>query len=373
MTKRSSATSTGETVHVARLIRRSNRRRLVFAAVLLVVLASWASADARDIANVVHGAEIVNGEEFAVDVGAQRAVGRWISITGDTTVASRLTEERRDTLTGSPHRTPSFALMRIGHQLLIVRAGSRSIDATQKGIVAEIPADIEDRVATPLRAQGLQVLPVVLDAARPYRSDVLGRLASLVLFGLVSLVLLFTGLVRALDHSRHPIVRSLSTLGDPQQTAFVVEDELAQPQTVVGPLRFTRQFVVRLTRSDLAVARLDDVVFAYARSRPWIPVLSLLVAVVRPDRASVVVYDRDGWQTRLRTRDGRSARVALDELSRRCPWAVVGREYRPLWKRQRQRFLAAVEQRRRAPVLDLPPDADVASPARMLPRPVPVG
>lgn len=372
--RRAITTSDGEVVHVAKILRRSNRLRFWSGLVLLVVVAAWGAADARDIGNVLHGVEIVNGEEFAVDVGARHAVGRWISVTADMTVPSGLVEQRTNALTGSAATTARYSLMRLGHQVLVVRTGRGSTASSQEGIVTAVPLDVATDVVDPLRAQGLQVLPVLLDAARPYRSDVLGRMVSLVLFGLAGLCLFLSGLVRSLDHARHPIVRNLTAHGDPQETAFVVEDELASPHLVVGALRFTRSFVVRLTRSDVAVARLDDVVFAYTTTRLWIPVVSFLLGVVQPDRASLYVYDRDGWVTRLRTRDGRAARAAIAQLEELCPWAVIGAQYRTLWKKDRSRFLAAVEQRRRAPILSRPPDAglplDPQGPAPMPSQPL---
>jgi len=205
----------------------------------------------------------------------------------------------------------------------------------------------ENAVVSPLERQYPQskgmFLPTMLDATG-FRNDGYWALAiCLPLFVLAAWCLRLAH-ERRTQPQRHPILKVLASIGEPQELAASIDAELRIGAKKVGKATATSSWILRPTTFGLNICQIERLIWVYKKVtrhyHNFIPTGKTFAALL---------WDRSGRAVEI---DGSQEKI--DELLAivlgRAPWVVAGfdKELEHLSKSNWAAFVSAVDERRLA-------------------------
>jgi hypothetical protein len=221
----------------------------------------------------------------------------------------------------------SYNLILIHDRLLFVESeGTTFYGKEATGALVAIPYEIRRKIVDPTLAKNPelrnQVLPFMLDATSFRLPGIIGILVGVSLIG-VGGWNIRRALIQLGDVNRHPMTKVLAQFGNPAEVARDIDAEHDQGEPArFGDITMTRSWMVRKSRFNLFLARLDQTLWVYKKvtrhSVNFIPAGST--------HAVVVWFRGANFPIELQMRE-RVCDDLLDFFTKRVPWALFGFEY----------------------------------------------
>lgn len=336
-------------------IKKSNNSSKIFGTILLVVSLVLSVLLFKTVLAYILGPATVDAAELATFKAPSDAPRPWVKVDGLGLYDSgyKMYESKDG---GPEYVTDSYSAMDLGNDkiILVKQAGDLSNkiseDITVTGELVAFDADERTGIYEDLLASnpGLEeyLVPMVLNTD-DFRGSYWWLLPFLLVLGVAGLILLFKGLTRSGDITKHPIYKSLSRHGENvESTISQIEAEMAQPHTTIGKiLHLTRNWLVESHGGTFEAMKYEDLAWVYRHVQTT---RSYGIPVSRTH--SLFIFDK--YKKKMQTIFGRKERDALDALEaifQEAPWAIYGyaNETQKRWNKENDVFLAEVEDRRR--------------------------
>ena len=240
-----------------------------------------------------------------------------------------------------------FAVLDVGDRLVLVKArpGLAPYQSAFVGSVESAPGGVIPDVTQQLRAmypdRPVNFADYMLNAYDYQDDGWIGLAVGLPLLGL-AIWNLFKWKKRSADMSAHPTVAALKVAGQPWQVAQAIEGELATAQDI-GKLKLTQNWLFGEYFFGLHVRRLQDLAWVYMK------VTKHYHGFIPTGKTYAVSLNTvDGGALEVNAKNEKQAQAMVAAIGQHAPFAMLGHspELESAWTKNRDEFLAAVEQRR---------------------------
>jgi hypothetical protein len=338
---------------VERQIRRCNRHLLLVNAGLIgLCLLSLVLAQ-RYLYNCVAGPFPVSANELLSMTPASGS-RNYVAVTDDFDAKDTGVYEEH-TISGVPTGSDHFLAAPLGGRLLLIKASTETPQKHYKGAVSAIPPGIRRLLEEDVRKEGRQFsdlfLPTMLDATS-YRSDAYFFL----LIGLPTFGFCVRNVKKALsrmeDHKHSPVYAAINRYdASPEKIAAILDAEASSDGVVnCGSFTLTHSWLLHKTFFNFTPFHLDEIVWTYPKQTT-----TYYYGVIPVGQShSLVIADAAGRTAESNLGRGRSRKKSIQEfitmITTRAPWIVFGYddELKAAYHKNRQEFVAAVAERRRA-------------------------
>lgn len=327
------------------IIRRSNFYQFLLALVIIIAVIGAAVLARNFYYNLFSGPFDISKQSMLKLKSPDGLSQYYVTIKGDDVIDTGYQQVSRNYGIETGHE--SYVALMLDDQFLLVQVSGEASDSIQySGAIQSIPSDVQREVLDQIIAEVPEVkgrfLPVMLGAG-DFRLPGFLAVGATVLVALGGLYLLARVIQRMTDPSTHPIMRGLARFGDAEQTADQIEGEMNQDHPTVGKkTHLTRNWLIHRTGSTLQATRLSDITWMYKHVTQhrtnFIPTGKTFKALI---------WDRSGVCIEIQGKE-KEVLAAMEAVAQRTPWSIIG--YKPeleqAWKKDRSRFIAAVDQRR---------------------------
>lgn len=329
---------------VGKTVQRSNLVLMVLAVMGVFVVLAAAALQSRYLYNFIKGPFPISQSELTVLSNPSGRLQYFVTVTGDDVedTGFQLVTTQED---GTEQVDQYYFALQISDRWLLVRSASGEMERQVSGALIPLPADEEKQIIGNLETQipDLQgaFLPMLLDA-NDFRKDKYweaGIGAAVLILG-VFLALL--ALWRSRDPLNHPIMKALSVYGDPSVIAAQIENEMNLGPAIIGQASIGSSWLVHKTWLNLSVMRIQDVVWIYKKV-----IQHRTYGVPTGKNYLAVILDLKGKTLSISAKEAVVDEI-LQSMMVKAPWAVRGYsgELAALWRKDRQGFIQAVNQRK---------------------------
>jgi hypothetical protein len=341
------------TSFVHAIIRRSNRNLLILGIAGAVLLIGLAAFNLRYLYNFFAGPLAIDRQALLATEDPGSLQRYWVTVTGDHVADTGFQRVTRNTKTGDERVTGAYMALLLDERVLLVKAQDDQSVTTFTGVLEALPSDVRTQIIADAEREAPSLrgafLPYLLNTDS-FRSSGYAALGlGIPLFGLC----LF-GIARALrrgsNPAAHPIMRALGRFGSPADVAGQLDAELLAEHRQVGSLRLTSNWLVQASKSHLAALRIEDVVWAYKKVTQH-----RVNGVPAGKTYAAQIWDRHGVCMTV-TGSEWVVNQALEAACQRAPWLMAGfsPDLEQVWQSNRAALIAAVDQRRRQVVAQMP-------------------
>ena len=330
---------------ILKMIRVVSLHRVVAWGVSVVCGVLLAMSDGRYIHNFLRGPFELGAAELD-SIGDVTTTSRYFArVSGSKifdTGIREYTVHMTDGVETSRTESGAYYALAVGNKFLIVKTG-RDVSSVAEGELASLPSSLQDKLvdSKEMRALRSRLYPF-------YVSNEPFRLAGYIVIGF-ALVFTFFLVRKAVpawrhlrDSSDHPLVKRVSSWGDPLGVAVEVERDFSYPRYKGGNgWRVGDNYLVQSKLFRFDVLRLQDLLWAYKKvtkhSINLIPTGRTYEAILACYGGSAVITCREKQVDEI-----------LAFAQQRVPWAVLGysQEIATLFKNKTPEFARAVQERR---------------------------
>lgn len=335
-------------------IKKSNRSFTIFGILALLVALGIIAIFFKSIIAYIAGPVNVEPATLATYQYAKDAPRPWVNVDGlglyDT--GYKMFESKDG---GPEYVTDSYSALDLGNDkyILVKQKGDLNDNVNQEitvnGELMPFDSDeqtgIYDDILSENPALKENLVPFKLETSN-FRSSNWAIIPSILIFGLAGLFLLFQGVRRSGDITKHPIYKSLSRHGENvESTISQIEGELAQPHTTIGKvLHITRNWVIQSAGGTFEAMKLEDLAWVYRHVQTT---RSYGIPVSKTH--SLFIFDK--FKKKMQPIFGRKEQDALDGLEaiyQQAPWAIYGYDdaTQKRWNKENEAFLADVSRRK---------------------------
>lgn len=329
-------------------IRRSNRNRLLLGGVVLLGIIICYGLAWDYIQAALAGPRPIRYSELVGIKDPGQVKHNWVIVEGDDIVDTGW--ERTETTYWIFQRTEyRYFILQVGNDLLLTAYSGGADElppTTLTGSLESISSPEQSNVVLDIRRQ----VPEVADALLPYKLAVNDfRTPGFIGAGIAVIALLIAtyfiskGLIMTFNPTRHELYRKAAGYGSAEAVMAQISEETAKDQAPkrIGSTQFTRNWLVT-TKSGLNFMPYERIVWLYGS------ITRHSVNGIPTGRSyGGMVWDRQGNLLKLGGRKGQ-VETMLKEVISRASWAIVGYDQTLMaaWTKDRNGFLAAVEQRK---------------------------
>jgi hypothetical protein len=355
-------------------MRRNTRNLLILSAIPLAVIVLLGVQNYRFLANLLKGSRPLNSSELLniQDVGDLRQYN--VSVSGDELIPTTFQKVLRtkSTTTNQVTRTDveqRFSFLRIGDRFLLVSSKDQLSSASLTGGLVAIPLEVREHVLGPIeKKQALSdqaFLPFMLNTTE-FSNDSWGGIVFLLLLGTLCAVGIVLSMQWSANPAQHPIAKQLRKYGEFNIIRGRIDSEVRQEGNLKASAPVvTSSWFLAPSAFTLRVRPLGELAWAYQLTTQH------RVNFVPTHKSyQAKIYDRQGRLIAVQAKE-EAVQAMLAKIGLKAPWVVLGFNagLDNLFKKQRDQFLAAVDQRKAA--LKAAPAA--ASPKPQPKKPEPVG
>ena len=328
---------------IAGIIRTSTRRFLIGSALSTIIATALIMYTLPEMASDLRGVRTL-GENQLVAL-TKPPLFRLARVEGSAVFDTGLGHRWVDKDSGRVESEYHTILLAVGERLLPVEVKG-AVD-TEKHVYAGKLSILYSSTEAELRdfagPHADRILAVSLDAEEKHSfPGALAFLAVLLAFVTVSALCLRSALRRRRDSRRHPIVRNLSRYGDVDAVGRDIAADLADASLLAKKIYLGGRWIAFVTRSNLVVARLNDLVWAYAKETRF----------NGSSGYSVILLERSDTWIEMAVPTEKDGVAVVRGLAGKVPWMELGygEEKVKEWRTSRDTFLARVDQRKAATV-----------------------
>lgn len=330
-------------------IGRSNRNFLISNLILLVLLILVAWSASRYYYNFFWGPFNISREELVSIDSPQSRQEYFVVVQGDTVIDSGYSKVEQ-TINHFADKVQSqqtvglYQLLFVNHRLLIVYTKGPSTEISYSGSLETIPSDLRTTLVKEIRSEDSVItLPYMLNATS-FRND--GYLGLFILLPTVMIVLwnLRKVIRRSIDHSVHPIYKSLERHGDARQIAGSIDNEFRAQLHLVELMKcsLTENWLIVPHFLTSEFVPLSQILWIFnekiKHSIDFIPIFSTYKAVV-------ITYS--GERIEIGSRESTVNKI-LSTIQERIPWVAFGfsERFNKLFRKDHRLLIAEVERQR---------------------------
>jgi hypothetical protein len=258
---------------------------------------------------------------------------------------------------GNQSETAKYLVLLVGDKIMIVKAGMSAPvnDTNRRGVLDKVPSDVQQRIIAPGEMDfnrnrdkwGGRVptyMPVMLDTTITKTKGFIA-LAVLIPLGLLNVANIFKAMSRFGNPQNHPIARRLLKYGDPEEVAQKIEDEYHSDDVqVVGPVTFTRSWMIRPTTFGVDAMFLGDSAWSYKTVTQH-----YTNGVPTGKTYTANLCDIHGTQFSVQLKSEALTDEFVVAVAHRVPWVLAGfvPDIEKLWKKDKPKLYEIVEDRRK--------------------------
>ncbi|MGH6815853.1 MAG: DUF6709 family protein [Hyphomicrobiaceae bacterium] len=339
------------------LVTERNVRALVVQLVLLTAIAAGGAAYHREIYSRLFGPFSIAADEIAALNDPTEESRRFFTIESGSLVPLRLRDvtihKRRGRETG---RSFAYYFALRGKRTVLVHVNEERPVLPLTGVLRPVPADVAGRIANlhPEIAIGGGLAPLLFEVEDSAFSFDTLLAAGAAIVPVVVLLFLFNTLFKLQDYHRSPAIAKLRRFNEPvDRTAAAIDQELARgdSKTAMRSVLLTPSWLVHKRFFKLDLIHLNEVVWVY----PVVSTRYLYWVIPISWKNYLQVGVRHGPPIAIQGRKKPIPEVLM-AIAQRVPWIFAGysEELNQVFRRNRQAFNAAVDQRREA-LLSKPP------------------
>lgn len=235
----------------------------------------------------------------------------------------------------------------LGNEFLLVKTKQTEITNLQTGALVDIPTDVQNEVIAEIEREIPELkgafLPMMLDTTDFHTSGYIGLGIGFLVAAIAGIGVLLA-LLRFANPGAHPAMKALARFGNAEMVTNEINMEMTNPHDQVGKkIHFTRGWLVSTTNGLQAVPY-RDMLWCYKQVTQH-----RTNGIPTGKTYAAHVMDKHGTQIILPGKEDQ-VNAVLEQTVRNSPGIVVGYsdELNALWKKDRARFAAAVEERRRS-------------------------
>jgi hypothetical protein len=333
-------------------MRRSTRNLLLFSAIPFAFIVLLGAQNYRFLANLLKSPRPISSSELfnIQDAGDLRQYN--VSVSGDQLIPTTFQKvlQTKSSTTNQVTRTDveqRFSILQIGDRYLLVSSQDPPSSASLTGGLVAIPLEVREHVLGPIEKKSAisdqAFLPFMLNT-----KEFTGAWGWPV-FGLLLGTLCATGIVLSTQWSanpaQHPIAKQLRKYGEFNIIRGRIDSEVRQEGNLKAsaPL-VTSSWFLAPSPFTLQVRPLGELAWAYQLTTQH------RVNFVPTGKSyQAKIYDRQGRLIAIQAKE-QAVQALLVKIGQKAPWVVLGFNagLENLFKRQRDQFLAAVDQRKAA-------------------------
>lgn len=354
-------------------MRRSTRNLLLFSALPFAIIVLLGVQNHRFLANLLKGSRPLSGSELLNIQDSEDLRQYNVSVNGDQLIPTTFQKVLRtkSSTTNQVTRTDveqRFSILQIGDRYLLVSSKDPLSSPSLTGGLVAIPLEVREHVLGPIEKKNAMsdqaFLPFMLNTAE-FSNGAWGW----PVFGLLLGTLCATGIALSTQWSanpaQHPIAKQLRKYGE----FNIIRGRIDSEVRLEGNLKasapvVTSSWFLAPSPFTLQVRSLGELAWAYQLTTQH------RVNFVPTGKSyQAKIYDRQGRLISIQAKE-QIVQALLIKIGQKAPWVVLGFNagLENLYKRQRDQFLAAVDQRKAA--LKAAPSE---SPKPQAKKPEPVG
>jgi hypothetical protein len=333
-------------------MRRSTRNLLLFCAIPLAFLVLLGVQNYRFLANLLKGPRPVSSSELfnIQDSGDLRQYN--VSVSGDELIPTTFQKvmQTKSSSTNQVTRTDveqRFSILQIGDRYLLVSSKDPLSSTSLTGGLVAIPLEVREHVLGPIEKRKAiseqAFLPFMLNTTE--FNDSWGGLVFLLLLGTLCATGVVVSTQWSANSAQHPIAKQLRKYGEFNIIRGRIDSEVRQEGNLKAsaPL-VTSSWILAPSVFTLRVRPLGELAWAYQLTTQhrvnFVPTGKTFQAKI---------YDRQGRLIAIQAKE-QAVQALLVKIGQKAPWVVLGFNagLENLYKKQRDQFLAAVDQRKAA-------------------------
>jgi len=240
-----------------------------------------------------------------------------------------------------------YIVMLIGDdKFLLVEAPPEPEKLEYTGALITIPSDVRRDIINALIDEYPDLDGLFLPVMITTRDHTTGGWIALVILGVIfiaGVIGMLRLIARQTDINQHPIYKSLSRYGDPQNVIKQIEGEMALGSDKVGKLQVTPKWAITSSTTTFDAVYLRDAVWMYQMITQH-----RTNGIPTGKSFKVLVYDKHGHLMEIPTKKN-TVDEMLQAIYQRAPWVITGfnDELQNMWKNDagRMQMIAEVESR----------------------------
>lgn len=337
---------------IHKIVNRSNLTLLIWSVIGIFIVGGLLLLNLRYLYNFALGPFNMETKSLLQTQSASGPFQYWVNLEGKEMINTGVQYISKSD-SGKETIEATYFVMPLGSRLLLVSVQGNQTDealpANVTGWLSEIGKEENEKVVQDIETSEPALkgmfLPYKLQTGNFRINGFLGIGVGLVILA-ASLWGLVTFFLRMANPDSHPIMQSLARFGPLDFVVNGIDMELSMPHTTIGKLHLTKSWMVFEAPTKLVATRYEDVTWIYKYF-----LKQKYNGITVKTTYSAKVYDRFGVCCDFIA--GRKEEIAnqmLEAICQRTPWAVMGYsdQLEKIWKKDRQGFLAAVEQRKAA-------------------------
>jgi hypothetical protein len=332
---------------VGSIIRRLNFNTLVISLAGLLVVFLGLVLNGRYLFNMFMGPFDTTQAEVLALNDANDSLRYYINIEGDDHADTGFTYISKSD-SGKETIEAYYHALVLGNEFLLVKTKLSEITNLQTGALIDMPTDVKDEVIAEIEREVPELkgafLPMMLDTT-DFRTGGFIGLGVGALVALLSGIGVLIALYRFLNPEAHPALKALKRFGNLETVINDINMEMANPHDQVNKkIHFTRGWLVS-TASGLQAIPYRDMMWGYKQVTQH-----RTNGIPTGKTYAAHLFDRHGINITIPGKE-KEVNQLLELAVRAAPGMATGYsdELSKLWQKERPRFIAAVDERRRNP------------------------
>ncbi len=339
----------GQDNYIFSNIRRCNRNLLFVNGIILLIIISTGFYQIRYLYNFFFGPFDTDGKTLISIKEPDKVEKYFCTITGEEVYDSGVqhvvtnVDKYTNKVTGERIEAYYYILV-VNKRYLIVKSPDRERNHSYSGAIVKIPADVKNTILDQVKEQETKAyfLPFMMDATN-FRTNGYWYFGITLPILLIVLWNLIKFVQRNNCHEEHPVYKRLGKYGVASDIASRINDEIIAQSLITGSIKTTPSWLLIERFFTLDIENLADIIWVYKK--------------ITTHKAYGVITTGQTFELCIMTRDGKAIyttgkEIQIDEIIRnicnKAPWVIAGfsAEIKNLWDRQRNTFIATVDQKR---------------------------
>jgi len=237
-----------------------------------------------------------------------------------------------------------YYILVVNKRYLIVKSPDKEKNHTYPGAIMKIPDDVKQTIIDQVKEQeGKEYfLPFMLDATG-FRTNGYWYFGIIIPVFLIVIWNLFKFAQRNNSYEEHPVYKKLGNYGVASDIAARIDNEILTQTPITGSVKITPSWLLIERFFTIDIENLSDIMWIYKK--------------ITTHKAYGVITTGQTFELCIMTRTGKAIytqgkEILINEIiagiCKKAPWVIAGfsGELKNLWERQRNTFIATVDQKR---------------------------
>ena len=339
----------GQDNYIFSNIRRCNRNLLLVNGIILVIIIFAGFSQVRYLYNFFFGPFDTDNKTLISIKEPDKMEKYFCRVTGEEVYDSGVQHIVRniDKYTNkvtSEKVEAYYYILGVNKRYLIVKSPDEKKNHSYSGAIMNIPGDVKTTILDQVKEKEIKeyFLPFMMDATNFRTSGYwcLGIAIPILLIVIWNLIKFFQ---RNNSPEDHPVYKKLGNYGVASDIASRINDEILAQPLITGAVKVTPAWLLIERFFTIEIENLSDIMWIYKK--------------ITTHKAYGVITTGKTFEVCIMTRNGRAIyttgkEIQLNEIinniCNKAPWVIAGfsSEIKNLWDKERNTFIATVDQKR---------------------------